>query len=278
MLAPDPLSLVPRQLEMIYDAQDYNTEEVYLSLGVVFIYEHCECTYLITNLHNVSGRHYRNGEILHSRGAIPNKVSLRLGKPNRFVKDRGIKRETITWEEITIDLWDENKDPLWLEHPEHGNDVDVMALALPREEVEEYHCFPINRQDLDAVHPRISEEAFILGYPLSIGEPSNLPVWKRATIATEPGGEVEDLPKVYLDTKTAKGMSGAPVVIQRRGVYGNPETDVVPGESWDFRRSFLGVYSGRLGEDPFEAQLGIAWKKEVITKIIEGEVRGEPRV
>lgn len=39
-------------------------------------------------------------------------------------------------------------------------------------------------------------------------------------------------------------------------------------------RTFVGVYSGRLGaKDEFQAQLGIVWKKQVIEEIIEGQVK-----
>ena len=39
-------------------------------------------------------------------------------------------------------------------------------------------------------------------------------------------------------------------------------------------RSFLGVYSGRIGaEDNFKAQLGIVWKKTVIEEILAAKKR-----
>ena len=39
-------------------------------------------------------------------------------------------------------------------------------------------------------------------------------------------------------------------------------------------RGFLGVYSGRIGNDELQAQLGIVWKKKVIEEIITGQTRG----
>jgi hypothetical protein len=39
-------------------------------------------------------------------------------------------------------------------------------------------------------------------------------------------------------------------------------------------RKFLGIYSGRVGDDTFLAQLGIVWKSRVIDEIIEGRKIG----
>jgi hypothetical protein len=39
-------------------------------------------------------------------------------------------------------------------------------------------------------------------------------------------------------------------------------------------RRFLGVYSGRVGDDSFKAQLGIVWKPSVIEEIIQAAMVG----
>jgi hypothetical protein len=58
-----------------------------------------------------------------------------------------------------------------------------------------------------------------------------------------------------------------------RGHYITNPGNVYPSnEDWSGEGElFLGVYSGRLGEDEFKAQLGIVWKKEVIEEIITGK-------
>jgi hypothetical protein len=97
-----------------------------------------------------------------------------------------------------------------------------------------------------------------------------LPIWKRATIATEPDFDLDGLPKFYIDTATREGMSGSPVYAQEVG-YWLPE-----GESDQSKatlgkgRRFLGVYSGRLGaDDEFKAQRGIVWKESALISLIE---------
>ena len=39
--------------------------------------------------------------------------------------------------------------------------------------------------------------------------------------------------------------------------------------------TFLGVYSGRLGDDALGAQLGLVWKASVIDEIVRGGTRGK---
>jgi len=69
-------------------------------------------------------------------------------------------------------------------------------------------------------------------------------------------------------------MSGAPVLFRRVGFHnksGNKlNANTIIGEI----RNFVGVYSGRVtGDNDFDAQLGIVWKKEVIEEIIKGGVK-----
>ena len=53
---------------------------------------------------------------------------------------------------------------------------------------------------------------FVLGYPKGISGGRGFPIWKRASIATEPDIQHDGLPKLLVDTATREGMSGAPVV------------------------------------------------------------------
>jgi hypothetical protein len=40
-------------------------------------------------------------------------------------------------------------------------------------------------------------------------------------------------------------------------------------------RNFVGIYSGRIGDDELKAQLGIVWKARVISEIISAKRFGE---
>jgi hypothetical protein len=40
-------------------------------------------------------------------------------------------------------------------------------------------------------------------------------------------------------------------------------------------KRFIGVYSGRVGDDTFQAQLGVVWKYDVIDEIIKSSTLGK---
>ena len=113
-------------------------------------------------------------------------------------------------------------------------------------------------------------EAFVIGYPRGMSGGGNFPIWKRATIATEPDLDLDDLPKFYIDTATREGMSGSPVYAQEVG-YWLPEGISDPSQaSIGKGHRFVGVYSGRLGaEDEFKAQLGVVWKESALISLVE---------
>lgn len=114
---------------------------------------------------------------------------------------------------------------------------------------------PINEMPNYSGTVPIGIEAFILGYPFGIGV-STLPIWKRASVASEPSVKISGKPCFYVDTASRPGMSGSPVILRHRMAIGPPTT-------------FIGVYSGRIGsEDELQAQLGIVWRAEVIDQII----------
>jgi hypothetical protein len=128
---------------------------------------------------------------------------------------------------------------------------------------------PINGYKFDInFDPWVGDDVFILGYPFNITGESELPIWKRGTIATEPGIDLDGLPKMYIDTATRSGMSGAPVIMRRTGIHG-----LIGGfsgkEIFGMIENFVGIYSGRIGaENEFQAQLGIVWKTMVIEEIL----------
>jgi hypothetical protein len=102
-----------------------------------------------------------------------------------------------------------------------------------------------------------------------------LPIWKRASIGTEPLIDLDGVPKVMIDTATREGMSGS-LVLARHDLSG-PYTKKDGTTVQSFRTRLdqvLGVYSGRIGEKDIKAQLGIVWKARVINEIIEGKKPG----
>ena len=145
-------------------------------------------------------------------------------------------------------------------------------MAIPLSGLEDTCITPANgdKLDLDKIRIYPSMEAFVLGYPRGMSGGGHFPIWKRATIATEPDFDLDGLPRFYIDTATREGMSGSPVYAQEVG-YWLPEGETDQGKaSIGKGRRFVGVYSGRLGaDDEFKAQLGIVWKESALISLIE---------
>jgi hypothetical protein len=225
--------------------------------------------FLITNWHVVSGRSAETEECLSATCAIPNNLFIRLHKNSEYIE----------FEDYEVRLLDETGSPLWLEHPVHGKSVDVIAipLSLPSHllamDVEKF-IEPMN----EGTEESVTDDVFILGYPFGLAVGDVFPIWKRATIASEPAVDVSGRPMIFVDTASRSGMSGSPVVLlQKRSITlsrpspANPELE----ERSRHKMKLIGVYSGRIGADDTsaKAQLGIVWKARVIDEIVDGGSR-----
>lgn len=261
-IAPDPISLTTHHLHMCFTETD-----AVLSSGTGFVYEHGGVSYLITNWHNVSGRNPVTNECLSSTLAVPDMLSTMFrekDQPGTCIRQH-------------LHLFADTKlsEPLWYEHPVHRHAVDVVALPIPNEISSKFALFAMNAIEFDSAFPEaVADDAFIIGYPFNETPYLQLPIWKRASIASEPTVDLDSLPKMLVDTATRSGMSGSPVVMQRVGIHGM-SGGVLGGQEIIGRiRNFVGVYSGRIGAGEEKAQLGIVWKARVLLEIIEGRVRG----
>ena len=251
----DSLSVVSVFIEMYFN-------EIKLAIGTAFFTERNNKKYLVTNWHNLSGRNSITKEPLNDNGAIPNKLRVfhhdleNLG--NVIPKD--------------YTLQDDNFKSLFYEHPIFANKVDVSILPIS----DETNIYTIEQaiKDSDPYESwpiEVGENLYVLGYPFGITASAHFPVWKAATIASEPNINIDDLPKFYIDTATKKGMSGSPVIQkERRAVTLMSENKITSR----FRVNFIGVYSGRVIEpkNEFDTQIGIVWKENCIDEIIEGKI------
>ena len=169
----------------------------------------------------------------------------------------------------------ERMKPTWMEHPNHGRLVD--AVAIPLEKLEKpFKIVAANDPSHDLIKIKLypSLEVYVLGYPLGLTGGGQFPIWKRGTIASEPGIDLEGLPKLYIDTATRKGMSGAPVFAQETGLIVPEDPNDSAKGSLGKARRFLGVYASRLDGDEFSAQLGVVWKDTAIEQIIIERKKG----
>src|SRR5262249_3527183 len=154
------------------------------------------------------------------------------------LEDGRIKRDR---RQATIDLFDDTGKPRWLEHPKFGQQVDVVALKVG--EIGEALLLnrPLNSyEDFTDFSVIVGDDAFVLGFPLGLDGGPGLPIWKRASIATEPHHNLEGLPKLLIDTATRQGMSGGPVIAVRRGL-------TAPRGATSLGESFIGLTETFLG-------------------------------
>jgi hypothetical protein len=254
-----------------------------ISHATGFTYRTDAGTFFITNWHVVTGRDPNTGKTIDSRASIPDK--LIVGLPFRRIT--GPERSVLWWQEGTIRLYrdGERKQPAWFEHPIYGEKVDVVAIPFAFQ-AEHLDFTPANDPSLKlqpvVLFPSLS--VYVLGFPLGLAGGASLPIWKHATIASEPEFDLSPepdknpdakLPMLYIDTATKKGMSGAPVFVNQVGSWIRQQPDGSRIHQLDgIGRSLVGVYASRIhASSDFEAQLGIVWKAETIEQVIaEGRV------
>jgi hypothetical protein len=245
-------------------------------IGTAFLWRVREKIYVVTNHHNVTGWDHLRGKALSPSGIVPTHLKLIL---------RWAEPAPIGWlsqeAPVLASLFDHAGEPLWLTHPKFGADVDVAVLGLGQVDAQKIFpdappglilkTIPANDDhnwiDFDVA---AGDDAFVMGYPKGLDGGDGFPLWKRASIASEPALDQQGLPKILVDTATRPGMSGSPVIVIRRGLI------TVPGgvDKIGAAASFLGIYSGRADDDPLGAQIGIVWKKQVIEEIVRGGTKG----
>lgn len=264
------LSFVPLQIGLFANSKE-------LSIATAFFYQFDDKTYLITNWHNVAGRELHDLSPKHKQsGALPTQLALRIPSWQKVASGQ----TAIGWVGRILDLYDDAEEAapekaVWLEHPTHGYKVD--AVAIPLQGLEETASVAANDSSLglEQIAVSVGMDAFVLGYPRGLTGGGRFPLWKRATIASEPDIDIGSLPLLYIDTATREGMSGSPVYAQASGFWPVEGKPFPEGGFLGVGFRFMGVYSGRLKGDEFEAQIGKVWKEEAIIEIIRDGKKGK---
>lgn len=235
-----------------------------LSIGSGFFWQVADQLYLITNWHNVSGVNPMTGANMSSTGGRPDTihVGVNAAQPPR----RGV---------LTLPLHD-TEGPVWLVHPKLGRRVDVAAVPVRIDIVShpEARYYPINTLSSRNMQIGIGSDVFIIGYPFAhdLADRGGWPIWKRASVASEPALLREDELYVLVDTASRPGMSGSAVVARTVGdvLLENGDLVMVTGTS----TRFFGVYAGRVSSsDALDAQLGRVYPAFFLDEIINGQVR-----
>ncbi|MCY4363217.1 MAG: hypothetical protein OXE42_13710 [Gammaproteobacteria bacterium] len=282
-------SQCPFELQM-YDEQGM------IATGSAFFFEINDEWFLITNWHNVSGKHFlENRPLLNGR--FPTRLVAKLSSYD--IEDSPEGSFGIVPFDVSIY---QNDEPLWLEHPELSSRCDVIALPLQRPaSCPEFMHNAVNRISGARIPVEPGGTVFIVGFPRSISVGFGLPLWKSGYIASEPhyditiGGKPRQfgglsggikLPAFFLDSQTREGMSGSPVFASYFGTWDtvDPYSRLGPDDPGFWERDdvflgskaieFVGCYSGRIGPEEEGAALGMCWRKDVIEKICIAKKRG----
>lgn len=272
-------------------------DDIKLAVGTGVFYKKNNKSYIITAWHNVSGRHSETLESLSTNLSVPNKIIATFSQQISQGEFNGSVKMS-----ISLPLEKDGK-PTYLIHPQGWPKVDVVAIPidLTKEYLSEGSLIDgkkinistilknqtslglstdiVHIQDLELRYKDIedysdylyaSEDIFIVGYPKGITDYTRQPIWKRATVASNPHLGWDGQEQFLVDCASKQGMSGAPAF------FYNLKGAIMLGNT-QLRTSspitvFHGIYVGRIGgTSEFEAQIGRVWKKKVIEEIIDND-------
>ncbi|WP_421148536.1 hypothetical protein [Aeromonas dhakensis] len=262
-----------------------------LSTGSGVFYKKDDKYYVVTAWHNATGRHTETLDFLDKKySAVPDSIILAF-KMHMF--------GGITNMSVVIPLYDENN-ALFYVHPDNWPRVDVIAIPFDPFAIYpvfgytdgKRESFSISLSDgtgkstirsiQDYLAPQnltkkwmeavdVTEEVFIPSYPHNITDYYYNPVWKRATIASDPKKKWNEERKFLIDSASSSGMSGASVF------YYNAQGVVnIGGDRYHLNNPaaiHAGIYVGRIGvTDKADPQVGTVWHASVVDEIIDGKV------
>jgi hypothetical protein len=269
----DPLSPVGPALES-GESPIYNVEvptlksllielrfgEKVLGSGTAFLaandhQSHCA---LITNRHNVTGRHHDTGACLHTQGGIPDNIVIHFHKSGPDIGE---------WKPITLPLYRKDGTPYWIEHPRMGPSADLVALNLTwANDVRKLPYYM--KMQLDRVGMLIgpAEAVSVVGFPFGLSSVGRFPIWATGFLAQELSLVTPDNPVFLIDCRTRPGQSGSAVIAYRPAGYrrqqeGRIISSLTAAKTWEF----LGIYSSRVNE---ESDLGRVWHVSAVEEVL----------
>ncbi len=223
-----------------------------LAKGTAFIVNSRIGPLLITNRHNVTGRHQDTNQPLSPHGGVPNEIVVthNHASPGHWIK--------------TVEPLLDGEKPRWIEHPTFGPKADFVALPLTR--LEDARLYPYDYSSTESdIKIGPTEIVSVIGFPFGMSGGGSLAIWATGFIASEPEIDIDGLPIILIDCRTRKGQSGSPVVAYRSGgAVAGPGGGVKL-----FHRPvsrFIGIYSGRINKD---SDLGRVWKASAIAELVQ---------
>jgi hypothetical protein len=220
--------------------------------------ENSRCA-IITNRHNVTGRHQKTNECLSKKLGIPDNIVIYLHRSNPHIGE---------WRKLKLPLYRGNEEPVWIEHPVLGADADLVALNVKWGN--DVLCLPYYIEtDRDRVGMVVSpaEPVSVIGFPFGVTTSGKLPVWATGFLAQELSLVSEVNPVFLIDCRSRQGQSGSPVIAFRTSGYrsikeGRISASLSPKVVWEF----LGIYSGRINPD---SDLGTVWHVDTLAALVD---------
>jgi hypothetical protein len=233
--------------------------ETVLATGTAFLIaydqeSHCA---LVTNRHNVTGRHQDTGACNSKTGGVPDNIIIHFHKNC----DSGGE-----WLPVRLPLYREDGSPYWFEHSKLGAKADVVALNLHWGDDVSKVPYYLDTELDRGIEVGPAEPVSVIGFPFGMSSVERFPVWATGFLAQELTLVTPENPTFLIDCRTRHGQSGSPVIAYRRGNYrkriGDVETSVLsPHPVWEF----LGIYSGRVN---VESDLGRVWHVSAIEDVL----------
>lgn len=245
--------------------------DIHLSSATGFYYEYNDNTYFVTNWHVLSGRNFQNGQPIEVKtGAIPNKYIIESVSIAYYGNDYYLLSKQFFARKY-IDI------PNFLQHGIIGQRCDIALFMLDKEYIssisyELFNKLKIKHKDkcfTSFIYPvcipkkffgelefKIGDNCYIIGHPYPFVVQDIGAIWKRGSVATQPGFPMSNgLRIILVDASTSPGLSGSPVYI-------SVSSSLSPAFE------FIGVYSGRIEESLSKINLGIVWNRNYIDEII----------
>ena len=246
----NPLSICSYFTELYYN-------DTRLSSATSFSYVKSEKKYLVTNYHVAYGRNPITNKPIMVNAALPNRLVI------YYISKEG--------RQLTYYIkFDEFENPFkYIKKKNRTVDIAVCPLKdFNGVAINEVCCLFPEIEYRENITLEITEELFVLGYPKGISA-LYTPIWKKASVASEPEVPIDEMACFYIDSSTRDGMSGAPVIFYNKNGQCKT-TDVLFQISNSKIFKFEGIYSGRDSNQELGiTQLGVVWKKELIDEIID---------
>ena len=268
---PQLISPVSRAIVQITARRIYGdgTEHGKCSTATGFFWRSGDQFYLVTNWHNVTGLNAENLEPIGTFYPSHLDLAFRVCVGNESTGVHLVLRT------IRCSLYDGNGQPNWIEHLSR-RDVDLVAIQFNIQELGTGTVFPLNDcKFANDWKPDVGADAFVVGFPEGFSGPLRTPIWKRASIASEPNFSIDEFPFLVVDTIGNQGLSGSPVLARASGIRipngSNEITDETVIGTWE---NLIGVYAGRMDKAGIGSQLGRVWKVDLIDDLLRFGIRG----